>query len=388
MSEQPISDTAGVSPALGKYYQSEYAYNDGLIRVKGFRNLGNTCYMNAGLQALLSSNILNSRIIRYTQDNPGEISELSPMLFEYVKLIYQLIDANADNETNASPEARQTMREMREQKFMVPRDFKDTLSKEHKTFAGYSQQDSHEMLTFMLDDFTELPKAMRPPKPKLKEGEVPSPPVFTSIRKVLRDTYFGTYRQVIKCLECGNKADTVFNHTDIVLPIPRDLLARNRQMGRTRDRRSTINIANCFEKYSETETFEGDNKIDCSECKIRTESTKRWELDYVPELTILTINRFEGLNKIDEPIKIFPKIELDGYPLRLISTVNHMGSTARGGHYTAYVSRAYYDDAGVLQEKWYNADDSSVREINKRQVLSDPRVYLAIYERVQDVTAE
>jgi ubiquitin C-terminal hydrolase len=106
------------------------------------------------------------------------------------------------------------------------------------------------------------------------------------------------------------------------------------------------------------------------------------ELEYVPELVILTINRFEGTNKIAIPIKLYTKIELDGYPLRLISTVNHTGSTIHGGHYTSYVSRYYYDDDGVCQEKWYMADDSHVREVDRSVVLQDPRVYLALYERV------
>lgn len=365
---------------LDQYYKSDCGYNDGLIRVKGMRNLGNTCYMNAAIQALLSSNILNSRIINYTQQNPNEISKLSPMLYEYVKLIYQLIRPGSNDEEGASEGARQSMRAMREQNLVIPRTFKDTLSKENPRFAGYSQEDSQELIGYLLSDFTEIPPDQRPEA----ERDNKMPTDFTGIRRVLRDTYFGTYRQVIKCTECGAKKSDVFNHSDIIIPVPRELIIRNRRSPNLG--RKMITIADCFSKYCETEVLDGDNKIDCDECKTRTKSTKRMELDYVPELTIVTINRFKAqLTKIQEPIKIYPKIDLDGYPLRLIATVNHSGSSIHGGHYTAYVSRSYYDDHGKLQEKWYMADDSSIREISKHDMLSDTRIYLALYERVQDI---
>jgi ubiquitin C-terminal hydrolase len=374
-----VIDDSDTIEDLDQYYYSDCGYNDGLIRVKGMRNLGNTCYMNAAIQALLSSNIMNSRIIRYTQQNPGKITELSPMLFEYVKLVYQLIDSGSKDESHASIEARQKMRAMREQSMIVPRDFKDVLSKENPRFAGYRQEDSQELIEFLLSDFTELPRNLRPEDQRDSKA---SPTEFTSIRKILRDSYFGTYRQVIKCKDCGSKRNDIFNHSDIIIPVPRELIERNRRLPRHAKR--TITIADCFGKYCETEVLDGDNKVTCEECGIKTKSTKRMELDYVPELTVVTINRFKAqLTKIQEPIKVFSKIELDGYPLRLIATVNHSGSSIHGGHYTSYVSRSKYDNYGKLQEEWFMADDSSIRPVNKKDILSDTRIYLALYERVQ-----
>lgn len=374
------NDLPGLKEDVSQYEFSDCGYNDGLIRIKGMRNLGNTCYMNAALQALLSSNIMNSRIIRYTQNNPGKISELSPMLFEYIRLIYQLIDSGSDDENKASVEARRVMREMREQKFIVPREFKTCLSKENPRFAGYNQEDSQELVEYLLSDFTEIPRYLRPENERDSKA---IPTSFTGIRKILHDTFFGTYRQVIRCRECGARKSEIFNHSDIIVPVPPEMIERNMRLPRTN--KNLITIADCFGKYCETENFDGDNKITCEKCKTRTRSTKRMELEYVPELTIITINRFKAqLTKIQEPIKIFPKIELDGYPLRLIATVNHSGSSIHGGHYTAYVSRSYLDDHGQLQEKWFMADDASITEIDKRTMLSDTRIYLALYERVQE----
>lgn len=368
-----------------KYFKSDTFYNDGMLKIMGFNNLGNTCYMNAAIQALLSSNIMNSRIYKYTHDNKDKVKEYSPMLFEYVKIIFTLMYKNGEDRTNSN-----------NRDILIPKDFKNTLSQENKTFAGYSQQDSHELITFLLDSFTEFSKECKPEKKDPK-----SKTVFTGIRKILRDTYFGSYRQVIMCNVCKNITSNVFEHVDIILPVNRKQRiqqhnihnihnihnANNRDNRDNRDNQdrdtSPITIAECFNKYCAVEHFDKESKIDCDKCKTRTNSSKKMALDYVPELTILTINRFEGTKKIEEPIKIFPRIELDGYLLRLISTVNHHGSTIHGGHYTAYVSRCYYDNNGEINEKWYVADDSNIREIERSVVLNDPKIYLAMYERVQ-----
>jgi len=374
----------GVQNVDDKYYASDISYNDGMLKLKGMTNLGNTCYMGAALQALLCSNIMNSRILRYTMENSAKNVEMTPMLYEYTKLIYTLAFRADEPKTITSADA------------LVPRDFKTVLSKSNKTFDGFSQQDAHELITFLLDDFTEIAKELRPVEkrdPKVKQ-------IYTGIRKLLRDTYFGTYRQVVHCNECSNNTIRVFDHVDIILPVPRDMLqssVRTRYSDHNHNSHNghshghiqaqaqpqrLITIEHCFTKYCAVETFEDKNKIDCSKCKVRTNSSKKMELEYVPELVILTINRFEGTNKLAIPIKLYTKIELDGYPLRLISTVNHAGSTIHGGHYTSYVSRYYYDDDGVCQEKWFMADDAHVREVDRSVVLQDPRVYLALYERV------
>lgn len=441
ISETQLTDASKITD-VRSYASSDVAYQDGLIKIKGFSNLGNTCYMNAALQALLSSNVINSRIIRYTQEHPEIINDMSPLFLEYVKLIYQLIedDGQGQDDPNASTASRQAMNRMRNQQVIAPRNFKDVLGKENPMFAGFSQQDSHELILFLLNDMVEIPKRVtermddveKQAAKTLREyrrKEKRSEDEFKGIRKVMRDTYFGTYRQVLECQDCGHITDTIFKHVDIVLPVPRHLVRQNmmaRMQGRSmqgqmaryqgklaRNMRlpngrivpnpeyseeavrefmrlksmhdaqpSPINITDCFAEYSKLETLDGDSKVDCEKCKIKTPTTKRMELDYVPEVTILTISRFEPHGKIGETVQVYPKIDLDGYRLRLIATVNHVGGSPHGGHYTAHVSRSWYDGT-KLNESWFHANDSSVTEIKKEQVLTDPRIYLAIYERMQ-----
>lgn len=347
-----------------------------LIKIKGFRNLGNTCYMNAALQALLSSNIINSRIITYTLKNMDKVSEYSPMLYEYMKILFSLIKPDDVYYCDAKVEAVDLMKSLDTESYVAPRIFKDVLSKENKTFAGYNQQDSHELISFLLNNFTELP-GFDNKKIELKDKK-------NGIRKILHDTYFGTYRQILHCKECNHKNVKIDNHMDIILPVP---IARPRVRSHTHTHTHTrakemVTIEDCFNKYSETEMFlEKNNKLHCDKCKKKTITTKKMELEYVPEVTILTLNRFDGLRKLDNKIELFHRMELDGYNLILVSTVNHIGGTVHSGHYTSYASRLYYDN-NTIKQKWFYADDSSIRETTLENVLNDPRIYLAIYERV------
>lgn len=349
---------------MNSYFESDCKYNDGIVRLKGMRNLGNTCYMNATLQALLSSNIINSRILRYTQDNPHEIREFRPILIEYVKLIYQLIDREDEG---ASSSARSKMDELRRQTILEPRDFKKAAALESDIFRGYGQQDSNELLFYMLNGFTEKP------------DESNNSNLYDGVRQILRDTYLGTYKQIITCSICDNKSETI-QREHIILPYP--TIDGDIRRPIRRPSSDPITLTDCFAAYSRREV---QNDIHCEKCKKVTPSSMRRELDKIPEVAVITINRFEGLHqnlrKIDEPVEIFHKIELDGCPMRLIATINHAGSTPQSGHYTAYVSRSYYNPDNRLEEKWYMANDSSVSRIDIRSALCDPRIYMAIYER-------
>lgn len=287
-----------------------------VTKVVGFRNLGNTCYMNSALQALLSSNVMNTVMLMYIQKNPTCLKKFSPVLIEYCRIILDLLSTKSSSYS--------------------PQPFKSTLDRENDWFRGSAQHDSNELLQYMINEFAEEKKDK-------------------GMANLVRKVCFGKYKQYVCCAECMNVVESYFNFLDVILPIP---TTRN------------PDLAECFQKFAMYDTLDEKNKWDCPTCKKKVIAHKKMEIHEVPEVAIFTLNRFKGTSKNSTPVKIYQHIELEGKKLKLIATVNHYGGTG-GGHYVAHVSR---------DDKWYVADDSSIRESSVDTILNDSSVYMMVYQ--------
>lgn len=291
----------------------------------GFENLGNTCYMNATLQALLSSDIMNTAIVKYINMNPKCFNNLHPLLIEYCRIIAKLSTFKTK------------MSDLSLRKTYNPLEFKETLDKENPYFSGFSQHDSNELMMYLLNEFAD---------PKRDKN----------MSIIINKLCFGKYKQYINCLQCDEISENYFKFFDVLLPIPIPLNIKN-----------TIDLEDCFKKFCEIDEIKD---WDCPKCKKKVYAKKRMILDEVPKIVIMTLNRFKGMTKINIPIRVYPKIELDGINLKLIATINHYGGII-GGHYVAHISR--YDN-------WYRADDSRITPIRLDTILNDESIYSVIYQ--------
>jgi ubiquitin C-terminal hydrolase len=287
------------------------------IKLRGFNNLGNTCYMNAALQALLSSNVMNTAMLLYIQKSQNSVSKFSPVLLEYCRIILELLSNNTSTT-------------------YAPRSFKNNLDRINPWFCGTNQHDSHELMVYMINEFADEKK---------EKG----------MTNLIKKLCFGKYKQYVCCSECKNVSESYSNFLDVLLPIPE---TRN------------PDLEECFKKFAEYDTLSGKEKWFCPTCKKKVVANKKMEIHEVPEVAVFTLNRFKGTRKNETPVRIYQYIELEGKKLKLISTINHSGGTG-GGHYVAHVSR---------KDNWYVADDSHIRESNVENVLNNPGVYIMIYQ--------
>lgn len=285
------------------------------LPVKGLQNLGNTCYMNSVLQAMLSSNVLIDTIASF-----DETKKSSHMLDAYIQLIGDFIELNS--------------------KLHNPKNFKKIIDKENSYFRGYSQHDSQELIAYLFNDFIDNSD---------KE-----------IGEQIKKSCFGSYKQYILCLECNKVINNTFSFLDIIVPIPSN--------------KTNIDLNDCFQLYIKHEKLTDDSKYYCNHCKHKVDAIKKIELDTIPDLVIITLNRFTKNRKNDEHVKLFEYLKLDDKCLKLISTINHYGSFG-GGHYISKISRG---------DKWYVANDSSISPTNINSVINDSSIYIAIYESIKE----
>lgn len=316
----------------------------------GLTNVGNTCYMNSVLQALLSSTYLNTYLMRYLEgcvSHKININEyFSPMIIEYLRVV-----ANVYNNNNT----------------YTPISFKRTLDMKLPDFNDYRQHDAQEFLLAIMNEFIDSSKDK-------------------NIGNIINKVCAGKNRQLLTCTKCYHIKWDKFKFFEITLPIPtkEDMVEYshtqyNSNIGPNHSLH-TVNMEHCFEKYGKREFLFGMNQWFCPVCKKKVDAIKKEEIVEVPDLTIITFARFsqKEINgktivlKNSTPINIYENINLEGKRLRLIATVNHSGSVD-GGHYTARIKR---------NNNWFIANDTSMYPTTINNVVSDPSIYLAFYQAI------
>ena len=144
-------------------------------------------------------------------------------------------------------------------------------------------------------------------------------------------------------------------------------------------------LEECIEFSSQAETLDEENEVYCSTCKEHVQASKQMTIFRLPKILIIQLKRFKekGYHKDKDGRLInFPVEGLDmtrfchisnGPPLYdLYAVSNHFGGLG-GGHYTAYAKNSE-------NGRWYNFDDSSVREVGNVGSVVSPAAYVLFYK--------
>ncbi|XP_026954437.1 ubiquitin carboxyl-terminal hydrolase 4 isoform X3 [Sagmatias obliquidens] len=180
----------------------------------GLGNLGNTCFMNSALQCLSNTAPLTDYFLKdeyeaeINRDNPlGMKGEIAEAYAELIKQMWSGRDAH-----------------------VAPRTFKTQVGRFAPQFSGYQQQDSQELLAFLLDGLHEdLNRVKKKPYLELKDANgrpdaVVAKEAWENHRlrndSVIVDTFHGLFKSTLVCPECAKVSVTFDPFCYLTLPLP------------------------------------------------------------------------------------------------------------------------------------------------------------------------
>ncbi|XP_068442326.1 ubiquitin carboxyl-terminal hydrolase 15-like isoform X3 [Clinocottus analis] len=200
-------------------YSNSYDYSDQSRQSErsglcGLSNLGNTCFMNSAVQCLSNIPPLTDYFLKdkYTEemneDNPlgmkGEIAKA------YAELIKQLWSGKFS--------------------YVTPRPFKTQVGRFAPQFSGYQQQDSHELLAFLLDGLHEdLNRIRKKPYIQLKDAKGRPDKVVAEeawenhVKRndsIIVDIFHGLFKSTLVCPLCSKVSVTFDPFCYLTLPLP------------------------------------------------------------------------------------------------------------------------------------------------------------------------
>jgi len=194
-------------------YSSHYSKNH-IKGTTGLSNLGNTCFMNSGLQCIAHTVLLRDYLLKGYWRKELNLTSIHGMKGKMVKAFVKVLE-NLWGE-NDGP--------------YRPTEFKSVISKHTPSFEGYHQHDCQEFIASLLDglheDINRVPVKKfeeYPDMNEMEDMEAASKSWDLHIRRensFIVDLFYGQYRSINICQECKTVRKNFEPFIYLTLPIP------------------------------------------------------------------------------------------------------------------------------------------------------------------------
>jgi len=205
---------ARTSTYNGWYGRGNTSGNPPMKGAVGLSNLGNTCFMNSMLQCLSNTSLLTHYFLKDMHEQ--ELNRENPLgtggklANAYGRLMKEMWSGNYT--------------------VVVPSEFKQTIGQFAPQFAGYQQQDSQELMSFLLDGLHEDLNRVRK-KPYVETVESKGRPdtevaqevwskYLSRNNSIVVDHFQGLLKSHVTCPQCNFESVTFDPYLSLSLPLP------------------------------------------------------------------------------------------------------------------------------------------------------------------------
>lgn len=272
--------------------------------------------------------------------------------------------------------------------------------------AGYSQQDAHEYLGFILNSLhTAITDEDDDGGMKKKDSN--------DCECVIHQTFGGLYKSTVTCSSCKNFNSTLDPFMDLSLDIRVSPVGKKKKLPITNSVQTVIefppmDLTECLDRFTSTETLGSDSEYKCRKCDSSEGAKKKLSLSRLPPVVSIHLKRFSHSRTLKESTKVdtrirFPFVlDLKPYLSRSVrkaasngtKTVDEDSKNAESPADYG-LSNPVYDLSSVVVHKgkidnghyisyakqgpdWFRFDDSMVVQVDEKEVLR-AEAYMLFY---------
>ncbi|KAL2236130.1 UNVERIFIED_CONTAM: hypothetical protein Sindi_1345200 [Sesamum indicum] len=343
------------------------------LGLRGLNNLGNTCFMNSVLQALLHAPPLRNYFLndRHKNESCRKGSADRLCLPCDIDVIYSAVFSG--ERTPYSPA-----------KFLY------SWWQHSENLASYEQQDAHEFFISMLDRIHE------------KLGKASLGKENGDCQCIAHRVFSGLLRSDVTCTSCGFTSSTYDPCVDISLDLNNSSFATDFTSKPSKINETSVasSLVGCLDLFTRPEKLGSDQKLYCENCREKQDALKQMSLNKLPLVLCLHIKRFEHSpirkmsRKIDRHLQFPFSLDMRPYlsssivrkrfgnrifsfegeetdvstEFEVFAVVTHSGML-ESGHYVTYLR---------LRNQWYKCDDAWITEVDE-EVVRASQCYLIFY---------